>query len=197
VRVVDEDSREIALSVLKKAFGNNPGVISIIKKPKNNSDKDERIEALCSFCLNVSIDKQGAFISSDNKGVALIFESNKKLGLRSFFINYFNFGQRCVGWLGAIGAVKRERQIRKRRPAQKHLYFWMLAVEDRTYGLDTIKEIRDFVFKISREKELDIYAETTVKGMLSLYLRYGFEIYDEWTAKDGVKRYFIKRSFKS
>jgi hypothetical protein len=68
---------------------------------------------------------------------------------------------------------------------------------DHTNGLETIKEIRDFVFAYSKQEELSIYAETTMKSTLNLYLRYGFEIYDTWeTGVDGIVVYFIWRDWR-
>ena len=65
-----------------------------------------------------------------------------------------------------------------------------------SYGLNTIIDIRNFVFDYSRKSQLPIYAETTVEKYLVLYQRYGFSIYDEWeTDYNGIKVWFIKRDW--
>lgn len=182
-----------ALAVLSNAFTNNPGVLWVIK---NDHKVPQRLIALCDFCLRVAMEKKGAYITSDQKGVALLFGSKEKQKPHRWLINYIRLGQYCIGWNRAWAMIKREREIVSRRPKSEHLYFWMLGVEDHTFGLNTIIEIRDFVFALSKSRQLPIYAETTLEKTLTLYKRYGFKVYDEWeTGKDGVKVYFICRDW--
>lgn len=190
---ITNQNKETALKVLTTAFGNIPGVLWVVKKDRHIQ---KRIYVLCKFCLTVAMQKKGAFITSDNKGVALLFKSWYKQNPLQFLAGYFRLGQYCIGWSRAISIIKREHEITKRRPKHKHLYFWMIGVEDHSYGLQTIIELRDFVFDYSRKEQLPIYAETTVEKMLTLYKRYGFHVYDEWdTGKDGIKVYFIHRNW--
>lgn len=182
------------LSILTSAFRDNPGVIWVVKKDQRIS---ARVQELCRFCLTTALQKEGAFITEDQKGAALLIKNWKKQPPWNWLIGYFRLGQHCIGWDRAITIIKRERIIQSKRPKQKHLYFWMLAVKDHTYGLETIKEIRDFVFEYSAKEQLPIYAETTMKSTLNLYLRYGFEIYDTWeTGKNDIIVYFIRRNWK-
>lgn len=193
MKQINPANQKIALEILNTAFQNNPGVLWVVK---NDSNQYKRITELCKYCLTVSIEKKGAYISSNKKGVALIFESPKKQKLYSFLTGYYRLGQYCIGWSRAIKIIRRERKIQQIRPNTKHLYFWMLGVKDRTYGLDTIKEIRDFTYALSYSKKLPIYAETTDVNILNLYLRYGFTIYDKWeTGDNGVIVYFIQRNW--
>lgn len=190
---VVKENREQAIKILTSSFEDNPGVLAVVKKDKRIK---QRIEVLCQHCLMVAFYKKGAYITSDGKGVALLFKSWLNMNPFQFLIRYFILGQYCIGWTRALSIIKRERKIRNHRPKDKHLYFWMLAVEDRTYGLNTIIEIRDFVFAYSRELQLPIYAETTVEKTLTLYKRYGFQVYDTWTNnEDGIKIYFIYRNW--
>lgn len=191
---VSNSTKSLALDVLKTAFKDNPGVRWVVKK---DTKIDSRIQALCEHCLNVSIQKKGAYLTTDQKGVALLFKSWYKQKPLDWFLSYLRLGNKCIGWDRAYGMIQREKNIRAKRPSSKHLYFWMLAVKDHTYGLETIKEIRDFVFAYSKQEKLPIYAETTMKSTLNLYLRYGFEIYDAWeTGVDGIVVYFIWRDWR-
>lgn len=191
---VSNSTKAFALDVLKTAFKDNPGVRWVVKK---DAQIDSRIEALCEHCLHVSTQKQGAYLTKDQKGVALLFKSWHTQKPLDWLKSYIRLGNKCIGWDRALEMIQRERKIQAKRPKTKHLYFWMLAVKDHTYGLETIKEIRDFVFAYSKQEELPIYAETTMKSTLNLYLRYGFEIYDTWeTGVDGIVVYFIWRDWK-
>tara|TARA_B100000508_G_scaffold140085_2_gene140066 strand:- start:86371 stop:86958 length:588 start_codon:yes stop_codon:yes gene_type:complete len=192
---VDRNSYDTALRVLNTAFQDNPGVMWVVKKDQKITS---RIRELCRFCLTVSMEKEGAFITSDRKGVILMIESDKRQRFTNWLKGYKRLGQYCIGWDRAVKMINRERKIQSRRPGSKHLYVWMIAVEDHTYGLNTIREMRDFLFETSIKRELSIYAETTMKSTLNLYLRYGFEVYDTWHVdKEGMDVYFIRRDWKS
>jgi hypothetical protein len=194
MKSVSKENFTSALSILTTAFRENPGVLWVVKKDHKIAS---RVSVLCKFCLTVAKEKGGAFITHDDKGVALLIKSWKKQTPWNWLLGYVRLGQYCIGWTRALKIIKRERYIQSKRPKTKHLYFWMLAVKDHTYGLDTIKEIRDFVFDYSVREQLPIYAETTMKSTLNLYLRYGFEIYDTWeTGENDIIVYFIRRDWK-
>lgn len=180
-----------AEKVLYNAFIEVPGFLWILKKDKHIK---LRIQHLISYCLEVSIQKNGAYISEDKQGVALLFESVKKQRWYNFLKGYFFLGQNCIGWDRAWHIYKREKEIQARKPKINHLYFWMLAVNQSENGNSTIIEIRDFCFALSKEKKLPILAETTVKKNLIIYKRYGFEIYDSWYIKqEDITVWFLKR----
>lgn len=188
-------SKERAIQVLTGAFRDIPGALWILKKDKQIQ---ERLKVLCHFCVSVAMQKQGAYLSSDNKGVALIFKSGLKLAPLKSLLGYIRLGSFCIGWSRAWEIIQREKQIVSRRPKEEHLYFWMLAVEDHTNGLNTIIEMRNFVYGLSSDLKLPIFAETTVEKNLVLYRRYGFEVYDTWdTGKQGIKVWFIRREWNS
>lgn len=195
MKKVDKNTKERALKILSTAFKDNQGVLAVVKKDQHIT---RRSIELCNFCLTVSMQKDGAYITQDQKGVSLIFKSSKKQTFINWLKGYYRLGQYCIGWSRAIKIIRRDHEIQSRRPKKKHLYFWMLAVEDYTYGLETIKNMRDFVFQLSKEEQLSIYAEATSKKTLTLYKRYGFQVYGEWKeSADGPTVYFIYRDWDS
>jgi hypothetical protein len=192
---ISSETKADALRVLTTAFKDNSGVLWVVKKDKKIKS---RVVELCNYCLSVSMQKKGAYITSDHKGVALLFKSWKKQTFVNWLFGYIRLGQYCISWSRAIKIIKREAEIQRRRPKKKHLYFWMLGVEDHANGLNTIIEIRDFVYGLSRKTQLPIYAETTVLKMLTLYKRYGFKVYDQWeTGDEGITVYFIYRDWNA
>ena len=191
MRAVDNTSKPRALEILVKAFSTVPGALWVVKK---DTKIEHRILVLCEFCLSTSMQKQGAFISSDNKGVALIFDSRKKQNPLNWLLGYIKLGNYCIGWDRAWSIIQRERTIQSKRPKSPHLYFWMLAVEDNTQGVQTIIELRDYAYKLSEKSGLPIYAETTSKRNLLMYQRYGFEVYDTWeVTNQNIIIWFLKR----
>ncbi|MEJ0029955.1 MAG: hypothetical protein WDO15_06130 [Bacteroidota bacterium] len=160
---------------------------------KDNRD-EVRMAALCRFCLDVSIEKKGAYISDDRRGVLLVFSNTAKLGIRSFLVNYFRLGNECIGWSRALSIINRERAIQNRRPGNNHLYCWMIA----THGIkdiSTFTEMRHFLFELSNRLRIPVIAETTSKRALQLYQRYGFGVYDQWDVPNqNLTMWFIVRN---
>ena len=187
---IDYTTEKTAIRILAASFETNPGVRAFVKE-------DHRIIArifhLCTFCVRVAIKKQGAFITTNRKGVALIFNAENQLAIFDALCLYAYLGQYSVGWTRAIPMLKRERIIKSYRSKAPAYYFWMLGVEDQSFGLETIIEIKEFVFNRSREDRLDIIAETISKRTLAMYLRYGFEVYHEYQDNKGIIIHFIRR----
>lgn len=187
---LDYTTEEIAIRILAASFETNLGVRAFVKEDHHIKS---RIFHLCTFCVRVARKKQGAYITSNRKGVALMFNSENHLTKFDALSLYAYLGQYSVGWLRAIPMLKRERIIKSYRSKEPAFYFWMLAVEDQSFGLETIIEIKEFVFQRSRANRLDIIAETISKRTLAMYLRYGFEVYHEYQDSKGLIIYFIRR----
>jgi len=187
---INDALEDVAVNVLTTAFVDNPGVLAFVKKDHNVHC---RVKHLCKFCIKIARKKSGAYITSNHKGVALVFDSEQKLPWFFALRWYAYLGQYSVGWLSAIPMLLREKRIKDRRLKQRAYYFWMLAIEDQSYGLNTILEIKEFVFQRSRERQMDILAETISHRTLTMYLRYGFEIYDTLNDANGSTIYFIRR----
>jgi hypothetical protein len=191
MEAITQNTKELALNVLYQSFKDVPGALWVVKKDQYIQ---QRIEALCRFCLNTSMLKDGAYISSDLNGVALLFDSRKKLKVIPWLMSYIRLGNECIGWNRAISIIRREYTIQKKRPKTPYLYFWMIAVNENKFGLETIIELRDFAYHLSRQKKLPIYAETTSLRNKNLYLRYGFEVYHTWVvAKQKLTIWFLRR----
>jgi hypothetical protein len=188
---IDSNHKQRAVDILVSAFTTVPGALWVVKKDKKVTS---RIRALCEYCLDTSLQKEGGFISSDDKGVALIFDSRKKQKFISGLLGYIKLGNHCIGWDRAWSIVVRERTIQQKRPETPHLYFWMLAVEDNTNGVETIIELRDFAYELSRKSDLPICLETTSERNRIMYQRYGFEVYDTWEVENqNLNIWFMKR----
>jgi hypothetical protein len=190
MRAINLHSLVKATNILAKSFESNAGVRAFVK---NDGQIKDRIWFLCQFCIRVSILKKGAFLSSNEHGVALVFDNERRLKWTDSIRLYAMLGQKSIGWTRAIPMLRRENLIKQKRRADACLYFWMLAVDPDSKGTATIIEIRDAVFEESFRRKRDIIAETISERTLSMYIRYGFEIYDQFTDKNGIVIYFIYR----
>jgi hypothetical protein len=180
-----------AIEVLSKAFKNVPGVLWILKK---DGQLATRLRILCAFCIEAAIKKGGAFITSDQKGVALIFKNTRRQNIFHWIKEFVFLANRSIGWSRVWSMIQRERLIRSKRMKQEHLYFWMMGVEDNSNGLQTVIEIRDHMVNMSKEYNLPIVSETTVPRNLKTYQRYGFRIYDEcYVPSEDLTIWFLVR----
>jgi len=170
-----------AAIILANAFRNNSGVRWVIRKDHR---QEERMKSLCDFCLSVSIEKKGAFITDCCDGVTLIFPHDSGQRLSHWVKSYFLLGQYCIGWDRALSIILRERNIRRRRPRRPHLYCWMFGIDGNQRGLAAAIEMKNFVIRMSEESRLPVVAETTSEQLLVLYARYGFRVYDKWHVPD-------------
>ncbi len=193
MEIISKGNKNIAVDILATAFKDNAGALWVIKK---DNKIQARLKVLCNFCVDVAIEKNGAYITADQKGVALMFRSNARQRLLNWLNGYLSLGNYCIGWDRAWGMIQRERKILGFRPKDEHLYFWMVGVKDNRHGVDTIIEIRDFTFRRSRELMLPIVAETTSKKNLAVYQRYGFNVYNEWHVQNqGITIWFLIRDW--
>lgn len=192
MELVTDLTKKDAVQILYTAMRENPGALWIVKKDKK---KDYRLKVLFNFCVTTAMAKNGAYISSDKKGVALIMKSNINTPIFSTLWNNIVLIHNCIGWKRALSVLSRERTIRKKRPAEETLIFWMLGVCDHTNGTNTIIEIRDFAFDLSKSLHLPITAETTTARNKTLYERFGFQLYDSWKSpQNDLTIWFLKRN---
>ena len=195
MKQITSATKNKAVEIICTAFEGIDAVTSIIKY---DHKKEERVKVLFNFCVNVAMEKEGAFFTADEMGVALLFKSWKKLTFASTVSNYFNLVHYGITWQRAPQMIIRELRLQKRRTKEKHLYFWLLGFDNSVKDLQRMIQVRDFCFEYAKECQLPIAAETSSKGALKMYLRYGFKIYDEWKPKaDKPTLYFIIRDWKA
>jgi hypothetical protein len=194
VKEITKANKAKAVAIVCVAFKDIDAVTSVIKY---DSKKEERVKVLFDFCVSVSMEKEGAFLTSDEMGVALLFKSWKKLSLASSVSNYFKLVHYGISWERAPSVIIRDHHVQKRRIKEKHLYFWLLGFDNSVKDLQRMIQIRDFCFAYAKELQLPIAAETSNQGALKMYLRYGFKIYDEWKPReDKPTLYFIIRDWR-
>ena len=177
---ITDKNKDRAIEILIRTFKTNPGALSVIKKDQYF---EARLFEFCSFCINIAILKHGAYIASDQKGVALIFNRKEKVAIIPLLSIYLRLGSKCVGWGRAIPILWKQIIIQSKRPKIEYLHFWILAVEGDRSGLRTVFELRDFTYGLSKSMGVPIIAETRLIRNRNLYERYGFKCYNTWQPK--------------
>jgi hypothetical protein len=147
---------------------------------------------MARYVLAKTINREGAWISTNEKGLIFFFEGFRSVfSLRELWFEFF-FAFTSIG-IRRIPAVLRRESVRKSlRPADgRYLYCWFLAVTKE--GRGAAYELKDFLISESVRRNLPVYVETSTLRNKIVYERIGFTTYHEWKdEKAGIELWFMK-----
>lgn len=182
------NQKETCIDIIAQAFDNNPSVnISI----GAGGDRAKKIHRLSAYAYTKALVRNGVYLSSNEKGVALIFQSEHQVfSLQELWCEIRFALSLSIPTL--LSVLKREGYIKKHRLGVPHLYFWFFGVKKP--GGDAAFEIKQQVFDLAEKTGLPILLETSVWRNVLVYQRYGFEIYHEWVDEgNSITLWFMKR----
>lgn len=171
--------RLIIIDIISESFNTNPSVNRVIK---NDAKRVQRIKSLADYSFKTALAREGAFISSDEQGVALCYHYNlKKEGIVDY-LHQVQLVRKAIGFSRVWDIMKRDAYLKSKRPADgNYFYFWFLGITNKGKGGVAIRELKTYLYAESLRKNLPIYLETSVPKNKRVYERYGFETYHEWT----------------
>ncbi len=163
---------------------------------KNGGDRDKRFRYLARYMVEKGIKKNGLVLSENQKGIAILFRTNRK---DSSFLNeiveeiglLFN----VTGIKNALRILKNQKYIKAQRPKSgDYLYCWFWGIVPDHRGADTQvgKEMKDEFLRLSKESNLPLYAETRTKRNVIVYQKFGFELFHTWNRPDGNTMWFMR-----
>ena len=177
-----------AVDILSAAYVDNPTVIASVYR---NTDRVRR--RLFRLLCKEMVLRKALYITENQQGVAAYYiPSDQKPGIQIALIK-LNILFTVTGLKNGISSLMRTKKISKRRKPLPCIYFWLLAVHPDFKGLEAIQDIRDTVFRTSKEKALPILAETPLPRTKLLYERYGFSTYDKLQFQDGLIIWLMER----
>lgn len=168
-------NKAIALQILQKAMIENPNLLWMTGACK------KRLNHLHEFCILLAMSKNGAYLNSDTKGVVLFYREGDAItliGLLKKIQLYFFFVISVIDVLKIVEMIKLQRLIKRKMPNVPHLYCLIMAVHPEEKSTQTIIQMRDFLFEQSKQQQLPIYIQTSLRRNKILFERYGFECYD-------------------
>lgn len=177
----------LSAQIIADTFDANPSVNTVIGAGGNRKRK---ISRLADYAFIKALNRDGAYMSSNNKGAALAFRSDKKVfSLKELYYEVrFAFS---IPVKKVFQTLKREAYIKKNRSEGNHLYFWFLGVQKG--GGNAVFEIKDSIYEMAQKEQLPILLETSVPRNVVAYERYGFKTYHVWDDPyGGMKLYFMK-----
>ena len=181
------------MDIITHAFSANPNMLWVVKQ---DGKVKERLRVLCEYCLEAAMSKQGAYISSDGLGVLLAYSSMCAIPFLTSFRLTLMLVRYCIGWERVPAVLYRQYCLGKLRPKEEHLYCIMLAVKNNTNGMNTVMELKNGLYGMSKEQNLPIYAETSIRKNKTAYERFGFKTYNRFQMKGAdFIIWFLKRSY--
>jgi len=190
VRLAQPKDRDLVIQVMTTMFADNPAVLSLIAPGKN---KQSGIQSLAEFAFQKCLHRNGVWISSNEKAVALCYQFNSGgFSLKEFF-SELSFALRYIGLSRLPKILAREAYRKKQRPADgDYFYFWFFAAL--SDAGEAAFELKNGIFDLAKKADLPIYTETSVERNRKIYERYGFETFHRWEdAMEKVTFWFLKR----
>ena len=194
MRKATKEDISLVIDIISESLNKNPGVNWILKKDIN---KKFALKRLATYAFIKAYRRNGIYISSNEKGVALCYHAgHKKASLQEFWYRlYFALTSIKISHIPAV--IKREAYRKSKRPVSgNYLFFWFFGVKKG--GGNAGFELKDGILKEARRLNLPIYLETAIERNKRIYERYGFTTYYYWKEKRSDIRYwFMKWEVKS
>lgn len=188
---MNKSDREIIISIVTRAFEQNPRAVTMMKK--KNPARSVRLMTEYAYQL---VDKfDGIYLSEDKTTVLFYY---KKSQYKRGFIDYIRYGKmfmQAIRPSQLFPTLKREKYIASLRPDYKdYIYVWVLGSVPDNKSLKGLADIRDHLFGLSEKLQLPILIETTVEKVRKLYRYVGFEEYHKWEDSEaGINVWFLER----
>ncbi len=188
---MNQTDRDIIISIVSRAFEQNPRAVAMMKK--KNPSRSVRLMTEYAYRL---VDKfDGIYLSEDKTTVLFYY---KKSQYKRGFIDYLRYGKMFIQAIRPsqlFPTLKREKHIVSLRPDyEDYIYVWVLGSVPDNKSLRGLSDIRDHLFGLSEKLQLPILIETTVEKVRKLYRYVGFEEYHKWEDSEaGINVWFMER----
>lgn len=164
---------------------------------KNDSKKEQRFHYLAKHMVEKAIQKDALMVSDDGRGIAIFFKMDgKSEGIWTELMSDLKLALNVTGIKKGLKALQSQKFVRQQRPNDgEFLYCWFWGILPDARGNTSDKtpyKMKDEMFRISKELQLPIYAETRIRKVSIAYRRYGFKLLKEWKHPSGDLMYFLK-----
>lgn len=192
MKLAQSHDRELVIRLMTTMFADNPAILSLIAPGK---DKRAGIQSLAEFAFLKCFNRNGVWISSNEKAVALCYRFNEGgFSLKEFLLE-LRFAIRFIGLTRLPSILAREAYRKKQRPADgNYFYFWFFAALPDAG--EAAFELKNGIFNLAQKAGLPIYTETSVERNRKIYERYGFQTFQKWEEpEENITFWFLKREF--
>jgi len=188
---MNKEDREIVISIVTRAFEENPRAQAMIKQ--GNPARSIRLMTEYAFQLVEKFD--GIYLSEDKTTVLFYYRQSQ---YHRSLVDYLKYGKmfiRAIRPSQLFPTLRREKYIQSLRPGYPdYIYVWVLASVPGNRSLRGLADIRDHLFNLSEKIKLPILIETTVEKVIKLYKYVGFEVYHQWHDEEAdLNVWFLER----
>ena len=189
MRQANRRDRTLVVNIITETFQNNPDINWMFSAKGNQSKNIRRLADYAFFkCYN----RNGVFISSNGKGVALFYKIDKrKFSILEIYYE-IRFALLSIPFSKILEVLRRESYRKSKRPKnESYYYFWFLGVlkEGAHAGFELNREL----INIAQKERVPIYLETAIERNKNIYERIGYETYDYWQEDSKeIKFWFLK-----
>lgn len=183
------EDKTLVVKIILETFKDNPGVLWMFR---DQCDTSVCLKRLADFAFVKSMNRDGVYVSDNNKGVALCYQWDLKyFSWRELMIE-LKFAISCIGLFKLSKVLKRESVRKSIRPADgRYLYFWFFGVGDG--GDRAAWDLKNGLMQMAKKIHYPIYLETTVLRNVMVYQRIGFKTYQQWhDDKNNIHFWFMK-----
>jgi len=192
---MEKSDRDIIISIVSKAFEENPRIQAMMKK----KDPARSVRLMTEYAYDLVEKFNGVYLSEDKTTVLLYYKNSE---YRMGIMDYFKYGKmfmKAIRPSQLFPTLKREKYIKSlRTDYEDYIYVWILgSVQDKT-SIRGLADIRNHLFSLSDKLNLPILIETTIEKLLNLYRYVGFEIYHTWyDGEADINVWFLQREVKN
>jgi hypothetical protein len=194
MRKAVKSDKDKVVKIICESFNSNPHINVIVK---NDKKRPARMVAMAEYAFEVGMRREGVHLTDDGLGVAIIYEYNKvSMNLYEYWLQFllifrvFTPGR-------ALMVNNLENLIKKNRASGKEfLYLWFFGVADEGLGTNDGRDLMKFIFRMSFDKKLPIYLETSIRRNNIIYKRFGLEDYYVLnTGYNDLTMWYMKRPY--
>jgi hypothetical protein len=191
---MEKSDRDIIISIVSKAFEENPRIQAMMKK----RDPARSVRLMTEYAYDLVEKFNGVYLSEDKTTVLLYYKNSEyRMGITDY-IKYGKMFIKAIRPSQLFPTLKREKYIKNLRPDyEDYIYVWILGSVQNKTSIRGLADIRNHLFGLSEKLNLPILIETTIEKLLKLYKYVGFEIYHTWyDGEADINVWFLQREVK-
>ncbi|WP_417609510.1 hypothetical protein [Owenweeksia hongkongensis] len=165
-----KQDQSTATQVLAEAYQQAPNISWAV------DSSSKKLNYFFSSLLKDAIAKDGAYITSNSRGVLLLYDMKASSRSISSVFRKLHLMIFVIGIKKSMQLMKLEKLKKRLRP-KSGLYGMALAILDDEHRWQTALEVKQGFLEISKKKQLPIYVETTNERIVKLYEIIGFDTY--------------------
>lgn len=177
MKIAEKSDKALVLDILYQAFADNP---SVLHTTKSKGKKPKEIRWLLSYCFDICRRSGYILLNDDDTACALVRYPDENI---PFLLKCFWEIQllvHCIGIKNAPKVLRKERQLKMRRPKNGYHYLWYIGTLPEHCHQGKGSRLLKEILGQAASNNCTVYLETSVDKNVRWYEKQGFEIYDKW-----------------